>query len=93
MKCAAVFIFVSFAIASQALAVLRPLFPVKPSLPYSGEVIGDELVRVFRRQPQLNTEMSTLEKPGVEVKENGLPQLGDVDRLITKALVAAHLLI
>jgi len=54
MKCAA-FIFVSFVLASQALAVLRPVFPVKPSLPYSGEVIiGDDLVRVFAKAGPLN---------------------------------------
>jgi hypothetical protein len=32
--------------ASQASAVLRPLFPIKPSAPFNGEliVIGDDFV-------------------------------------------------
>ena len=44
MKCAAILI--SLALASQASAVLRPLFPIKPSAPFNGEfiVVGDELV-------------------------------------------------
>ena len=44
MKCAAILI--SLALASQAFAVLRPLFPIKPSAPFNGEfiVVGDELV-------------------------------------------------
>ena len=46
MKCAAVAILIALAFASQASAVLRPLFPIKPSAPFNGEVIviGDELV-------------------------------------------------
>ena len=46
MKCAVVFAFVSLVFASQASAVLRPLFPIKPAAPSNGEliVIGDELV-------------------------------------------------
>jgi hypothetical protein len=47
MKCAAVSILASLALVSQAFAVLRPLFPVKPAPPFSGEtiVVGDDLVR------------------------------------------------
>src|SRR4029453_5377079 len=65
MKCAAVFIFLSVTLASQALAVLRPLFPAKPSPPYSGEasylcgsdarnsprIVIPELVRPQRNSP------------------------------------------
>jgi hypothetical protein len=44
MKCAAVFIFVSFALASESFGVLRPRFPIKPTPPFRGEVIviGDD---------------------------------------------------
>jgi hypothetical protein len=47
MKCAAASILLSFALLSQAFAVLRPLFPSKPAPPFSGEpiVIGDDLPR------------------------------------------------
>jgi hypothetical protein len=46
MKCAVVATLVSLVFVSQASAVLRPLFPIKPSAPFNGEliVIGDELV-------------------------------------------------
>jgi len=46
MKCAIAFTLISLVFASQASAVLRPLFPIKPSAPFNGEVIviGDELV-------------------------------------------------
>jgi len=43
-----------FAFASQALAVLRPLFPIKPTAPVDGEyvVVGDELVlRLAKKAP------------------------------------------
>jgi hypothetical protein len=45
-KCAVVAILIALAFASQASAVLRPLFPVKPSAPFNGEliVIGDDFV-------------------------------------------------
>ena len=39
MKCAVVSALISLAFVSQALAVLRPLFPAKPSPPFNGEVI------------------------------------------------------
>jgi hypothetical protein len=44
MKCAAVFLFVSFALASESFGVLRPRFPIKAAPPFSGEtiVIGAE---------------------------------------------------
>jgi hypothetical protein len=45
-KCAVVAILIALAFASQASAVLRPLFPIKPSAPFNGEVIviGDNFV-------------------------------------------------
>ena len=39
MKCAVVSVLISLAFVSQALAVLRPLFPAKPAPPFNGEVI------------------------------------------------------
>jgi hypothetical protein len=39
MKCAAAIVIVSIAFASQAFAVLRPLFPAKAGPPFSGEAI------------------------------------------------------
>jgi hypothetical protein len=46
MKCAVASAFVSLAFLSQAAAVLRPLFPVKPAAPSNGEliIIGDDSV-------------------------------------------------
>ena len=46
-------ILIALAFASQASAVLRPLFPIKPSAPFNGEVIviGDELVRPAKKPP------------------------------------------
>ena len=53
MKCQAVAILISLAFVSQAFAVLRPLFPVKPSAPFNGEVIviGNELVLRPAKKP------------------------------------------
>ncbi len=47
MKYAVVFIIVSVALTSQALAVLRPRFPIKPTPPFRGDmiVIGDDLLQ------------------------------------------------
>ena len=47
MKRAAVSILVSLALASEALAVLRPLFPMKPEPPFGGGaiIIGDDTFR------------------------------------------------
>ena len=46
LKCVVVSAFVSVVFVSQASAVLRPLFPIKPTAPSNGEVttIGDEVV-------------------------------------------------
>ena len=56
MKCAVVSAFVSLAFVSQAFAVLRPLFPVKPAAPFNGEliVIGDDLVLRSAKKPLLH---------------------------------------
>ena len=53
MKCAVVSAFVSLMFVSQAFAVLRPLFPIKPAAPSNGEliVIGDELVLRSAKKP------------------------------------------
>jgi hypothetical protein len=50
MKCSVVAALISLVFAWQASAVLRPLFPIKPSAPFNGEliVIGDELVLRYR---------------------------------------------
>ena len=52
-KRAAMAILIALAFASQASAVLRPLFPIQPSAPFNGEVIviGDELVRPAKKPP------------------------------------------
>ena len=46
MKCAAAALLIALAFVSQAFAVLRPLFPIKPTAPFNGEliVIGDDFV-------------------------------------------------
>ena len=46
MKCAVVSVLVWLVFVSQTSAVLRPLFPIKPTAPSNDEltVIGDELV-------------------------------------------------
>ena len=46
MKCAVMSTLISLTFVSQAFAVLRPLFPVKPGVPFNGEVIviGDDFV-------------------------------------------------
>ena len=56
MKCTAVAILIALAFASQASAVLRPLFPIKPSAPLNSEVIviGDELVLRSAKKPQMH---------------------------------------
>ena len=53
MKCAAAFTLISLVFLSQASAVLRPLFPVKPSAPFNGEliVIGDDFVVRSTKKP------------------------------------------
>ena len=56
MKCAVVIAFVSLAFVSQAFAVLRPLFPIKPAAPFNGEliVIGDDLVLRSAKKPLMH---------------------------------------
>jgi hypothetical protein len=56
LKYAVVFALISLAFASQASAVLRPLFPIKPAAPFSGEVIviGDDLVLRSAKKPLLH---------------------------------------
>ena len=54
MKWVAAFLLVSFAFLSQALAVLRPLFPLKPAPPLGGELIaiGNDLVSDSTKLPR-----------------------------------------
>ena len=54
MNCAVVAMLISLVFVSQASAVLRPLFPIKPSAPFNGEVIviGDELVLRSAKKPE-----------------------------------------
>jgi len=55
-KCAVASTLISLVFLSQASAVLRPLFPIKPSAPFNGEliVIGDELVLRSDKKPLLH---------------------------------------
>jgi hypothetical protein len=61
MKCAAVAILIALAFASQASAVLRPLFPIKPSAPFNGEVIviGDDFVLRCAKKPPMHHPVQT----------------------------------
>ena len=56
MKCAAVSTLISLAFVSQAFAVLRPLFPIKPAAPFNGEVIviGDDFVLRSTKKPPMH---------------------------------------
>ena len=56
MNCAVVAMLISLVFVSQASAVLRPLFPIKPSAPFNGEliVIGDELVLRPAKKPPMH---------------------------------------
>jgi hypothetical protein len=56
MKWAVVSAFVSLAFVSQASAVLRPLFPIKPAAPFNGELIfiGDDMVLRSAKKPMLH---------------------------------------
>jgi hypothetical protein len=56
MKCAVVSAFVSLMFVSQAFAVLRPLFPIKPAAPFNGEliVIGDDFVLRSTKKPLMH---------------------------------------
>jgi hypothetical protein len=52
-KCAIASTLISLAFVSQASAVLRPPFPIKPAAPSNGEliVIGDDLVLRSAKKP------------------------------------------
>jgi len=56
MRCVVVAALVSLLFVSQASAVLRPLFPIKPAAPFNGDliVIGDELVLRCEKKPLLH---------------------------------------
>ena len=56
MKCAVVSALISLVFVSQASAVLRPLFPIKPAAPLNGEliVIGDDLVLGSAKKPLMH---------------------------------------
>ena len=55
-KCAVASTLISLVFLSQASAVLQPLFPIKPSAPFNGElvVIGDELVLRPAKKPPMH---------------------------------------
>jgi hypothetical protein len=61
MKCAVVIAFVSLTFLSQAVAVLRPLFPIKAAAPFNGEliVIGDDFVLRSTKKPLLHYQGQT----------------------------------
>ena len=56
MKCQVVAILISLAFVSQAFAVLRPLFPVKPAAPSNGGfiIIVDDFVLRPAKKPLLH---------------------------------------
>jgi hypothetical protein len=56
MKSAVVSALVSLTFLSQAFAVLRPLFPVKPAAPFNGEVIviEDDLALRSAKKPLMH---------------------------------------
>ena len=56
MKCAVVSALISLTFVSQAFAVLRPLFPIKPAAPVNGEliVIGDDFVLRSTKKPLMH---------------------------------------
>ena len=56
MKCAVMSTLISLTFVSQAFAVLRPLFPIKPAAPFNGEiiVIEDDLVLRSAKKPLLH---------------------------------------
>ena len=55
-KCAVAFTLISLVFVWQASAVLRPLFPIKPSAPFNGEVIviGDDFVLRPAKKPPMH---------------------------------------
>jgi hypothetical protein len=56
MKCAVVSTLISLVFVSQASAVSRPLFPIKPTAPFNGEliVVGDDLVLRSAKKPLMH---------------------------------------
>ena len=55
-KCAVAATLISLVFVWQASAVLRPLFPIKPSAPFNGEVIviGDNFVLRPAKKPPMH---------------------------------------
>jgi len=55
-KCAIALTLISLVFASQASAVLCPLFPVKPAAPFNGEliVIGDDFALRSTKKPPMH---------------------------------------
>ena len=55
-KCAVASTLISLVFVSQASAVLRPLFPIKPSAPFNSEliVIGDDFVLRSTKKPLMH---------------------------------------
>jgi hypothetical protein len=55
-KCAVASTLISLVFLSQASAVLRPLFPIKPAAPSNGEliIIGDDFVLRSAKKPLLH---------------------------------------
>jgi hypothetical protein len=55
-KCAVASTLISLVFVWQASAVLRPLFPIKPSAPFNGEVIviGDDFVLRPAKKPPMH---------------------------------------
>jgi hypothetical protein len=64
-KCAVVTAMVLLAFLSQAVAVLRPLFPFKPAAPSNGEIIvtGDELVLRSAKKPHASSRPGKVASP------------------------------
>ena len=60
-KCAVASTLISLVFVWQASAVLRPLFPVKPSAPFNDEliVIGDEFVLRPANKPPIHHPVQT----------------------------------
>jgi hypothetical protein len=89
MKCAVVAILISPVFVSQAFAVLRPLFPVKPGAPFNGDVIiiGDGLVPdSAKKTPAASPESGTAASAWTEryrLVTNAGPSVGYVSAKIS----------
>jgi hypothetical protein len=59
MTCAVVSIVIALAFAPQKFAVLRPLFPVKPEPPFSGEAIVIQRIWSDKRNSAVNIRIPT----------------------------------